>query len=122
MLAFHLLSLILQRLGTVKRVIPMEDEGLPISRQRMVHVILRYFIENPDAKDTADGIQKWWIPKSGVELTRGEVRDALDFLGSKGWVIKRALPSSKIIYSVEGSRFEEIRSFVSGSENRDVDL
>ena len=68
-------------------------KGYLLSCLRMVRVDLRYFIENPEAKDTSEGIRKWWFAESGVEQTREEVLGVLNFLVSERWVIKRLLSS-----------------------------
>jgi len=30
----------------------------------LICLILSYFIDHPDAKDTAEGVLQWWIPKN----------------------------------------------------------
>jgi hypothetical protein len=84
--------------------------------ERLVRLILQYFIDHPDAKDTPEGIQKWWLPERYSDRGRDEVKSALNLLSSKGWVTKRGRIPSKEIYGINKDCIPEIRSFLlSGS-------
>jgi hypothetical protein len=74
--------------------------------------ILRYLIAHPDAKDTKQGILRWWIPPSPVARREEEVQAALDFLVVRGWVIQRQTITSQQIYGVDKGKLEEIRRFL----------
>jgi hypothetical protein len=61
--------------------------------------ILQYPIAHPDAKDTLEGILKWWLESHPNELDKDQVQEALDALVSKEWLVKRVLPASQEPYS-----------------------
>src|SRR5881628_680170 len=68
-----------------------------IRRRELELNILAYLLKHPDAKDTVDGVIRWWLPQTDRKLDIGEVRDTLEFLLSTGWVISTRLwgrPSS----------------------------
>jgi hypothetical protein len=58
-----------------------------LSRELVVE-ILRYLVAHPKAKDTASGIEKWWLPASGRKA--GSVQESLKVLVAKGWGIERS--------------------------------
>jgi hypothetical protein len=78
-----------------------------------MRLILQYCIEHPDAKDTPEGIQKWWLPKGQMDRGIDEVQSALDLLISRGWLRKRGRIPSKEIYGINKDCIPEIRSFLS---------
>jgi hypothetical protein len=80
--------------------------------EQVIREILQYLIKNPDAKDTLEGIYKWWMPKGHSKQGRDEVQKAVDLLTSKGWLTKRATIPSKEIYGINRERLWEIESFL----------
>jgi len=80
----------------------------------VIRAILRYWVKNPDAKDTADGILKWWLPGDRAGSGKEEVQKALDALICKGWLIKRETTPNRIIYGLHKERVEEIKKFLNG--------
>jgi hypothetical protein len=94
----------------------LSEDGQSRSDQPFVRLILQYLIEHPDAKDTTQGIHKWWLPKGHSDRGTDEVQSALDLLTSKGWLRKRGRIPSKEIYGINKDCIPEIRSFlVSGA-------
>jgi len=77
----------------------------------LVRRILSYCLKHPDAKDTPDGILKWWLSEGREE----DVQRALDFLFSTGWLTKRHTAPSKEIYGINKDRLEDIKRFLEGS-------
>jgi hypothetical protein len=90
---------------------PKEKESSDV-RQKAMEEILRYLIQHPDAKDTPEGILKWWISKSQAELDGKVVQEILDFLVSKEWLIKREITPSPKIYGLNKDRLKEIKVFL----------
>ena len=74
--------------------------------------ILRYVVAHPRAKDTVDGIKKWWLPKSTTRESERKIEEALNWLADKGWLIIRSSPQSETIYSLNENGLEEIRAFL----------
>ena len=73
-------------------------------------LILSYFIDHPDAKDTAEGVLQWWIPKGKVEYRQEDVAEALDGLVARGWLTKRA--PSQNLFGLNKALTGEIQAFL----------
>ena len=80
--------------------------------EQVIRGILLYLVEHPDAKDTLEGVYKWWLSESHSNRGRDEVRKALDLLTSKGWLTKRGTIPSKEIYGINRDRLQEIEGFL----------
>lgn len=88
----------------------------------MIRWVLRYLLEHPDAKDTKEGIIRWWLPKGEDEPEEGEIQRAIGSLISKEWLIMRKTRPSRTIYGVNKVKLNEIRAFLgtqAGREERD---
>jgi len=90
----------------------LRDKALPEGDEQVSREILRYLVKHPDAKDTIEGILKWWLPDGRV-WKRGEVHEALNLLTSKGLLTRRGTVPSKEIYGMNRDRLGEIKKLVS---------
>lgn len=84
----------------------MREKERPDHLQAVVQRVLRYLVAHPDAKDTAEGIGRWWV---GEDLPGKSVREALDLLVSEGLLVKREAPSVETIYGLNKKADEESR-------------
>jgi hypothetical protein len=81
----------------------------------MVREIMSYWLERPDAKDTIEGIEKWWLRKNVPQRRRIDVQRALDYLTANGWLIKREIGASIDLYGINPTRSDEIKEFLGSS-------
>jgi hypothetical protein len=59
----------------------------------------RYVAENPEAKDSADGIQRWW-PVAGLrETSLPRIVNALESLVDEGTMRRVTQEDGRVIYS-----------------------
>jgi hypothetical protein len=84
----------------------------------VIQHILQYWLVYADAKDTLQGILKWWLPGDCVERGAEEVQAALEALVARGWVTKRQTLPSQALYGLNQSKYEEIQAFLQGLENQ----
>jgi len=59
------------------------------AREELHKAILRYLCESPDAKDTLEGIARFWIPRQDTALLVEGVALALQELVQRGYVVVR---------------------------------
>jgi hypothetical protein len=79
----------------------------------VIQHILRYLIEYPEAKDTTNGILRWWFPRGGVDrVEEEEVQEALDTLVARGWLTQRQTITSQKLYGMNKEKLEEIKLFL----------
>jgi hypothetical protein len=80
--------------------------------------ILYHLVEHPDAKDSLQGILRWWLPRAPAEWREEEVQEALDVLVAREWVTRRQTASSQYIYGVNKDKLGEIEEYLDapGSE------
>ena len=86
----------------------MSDRGSPQTYEDLIPRILRYCVKHPDAKDTLDGILKWWLK----ETRESDVQHALDLLVSKRWLTARETAPGKKIYGLNKDRLDEIKNYL----------
>jgi len=89
----------------------VNEAGSPGSRRKVIQGILQYLIEHPEAKDTVEGIRRWWLPRDVGEWGEEEVQQALDDLVERGWLTTRETAPSHTIYGLNRDRLEEIEKF-----------
>lgn len=61
--------------------------------------IRAYLREHPLAKDTANGIAAWWLPR-GSRAGPQDVQDALDRLVAEGVVEAHRVPGGAVVYGL----------------------
>lgn len=76
---------------------------------RVVWLLLGYLRSHPDAKDTAEGIENWWLRAQGAIVDRMAVREALDDLVARDWFIRRGSMSGHQIYGLNPARRTELQ-------------
>jgi hypothetical protein len=78
----------------------------------VIRDILCYLIAHPDAKDTAQGILRWWLSGDRLGWEEGAVQEALDMLVARGWLTQRQVTSSPTVYGLSKEHIEEILAFL----------
>ena len=81
-------------------------------QREFVVEILRYLVAHPKAKDTINGIGKWWLSRTVSLEGRNKLSEALELLVSRGWLISRVSPQSETIYSLNENSVDEINKFI----------
>lgn len=100
-----------------KRAIPLKEEGPSESLMAAAREILNYLVEYPDAKDTMEGILKWWLPDLDPKWGEKEVMGALDLLVLKGWVNRLEIAPLQKIYSLNKDNLKAIKSFLTNNDD-----
>lgn len=75
-------------------------------------LVLGYLCSYPDAKDTVDGVGKWWLGAQGIKVDTEVVRTALDYLVRQRWMVARAGHSGATIYGLDPERKTMLQQFL----------
>ena len=78
--------------------------------------ILHFWINNPDGKGTPRVIADWWVPKNGGTLSEVQVKESLNRLISKGWVIERETSPAPKVFGLNLSKIREIQEYLETEE------
>lgn len=78
----------------------------------VIRHILHYLIEHPDAKDTLQGLHRWWLPRGIMEWEEEVVQSALDVLVARGWLTQRPITTSQTLYGLNKELLEAIKAFL----------
>jgi hypothetical protein len=78
----------------------------------MIRHILQYLSAHPEAKDTLQGIIRWWLPGDLGAWEAGEVQEALDALVTRGWLTWRGITPSHSLYGMNREKLAEIERFL----------
>jgi len=79
----------------------------------IVWLLLGYMVDHPEAKDTLEGIQRWWLPHDDLEPGTDALQTALDYLVERGWIAIAQAPTSSKVYGLNKQRLEEIKDLLS---------
>jgi hypothetical protein len=96
----------------------MEEESSAENVQAVAAEILQYLVAHPLARDTVEGVLKWWLPTHPVPRTKAMVQEALDLLVAQSRLTKRVITHSEDVYGANESQMEEIRTLVSEPGNK----
>ncbi len=66
-------------------------------QEEISNMILDYFHKHPDAKDTLEGITKWWLNVEKIDVSVDDVSIALESLVKDGHVEKQLIKDSNHI-------------------------
>ena len=71
--------------------------------------ILTYLVENPQAKDTLEGIVEWWLLEREIQFETTRVKEALSDLVARGLILEKKGSNSQIHYRINQSMLKEIQ-------------
>lgn len=80
-------------------------------------LILGYLCSHPDAKDTAEGVEKWWLNGKGTHIDPKVVRASLGYLVKLGWLVSTERKGSGMVYGLNGDRRNKLRQFLQNSDS-----
>jgi hypothetical protein len=82
-------------------------------RATLIREILQHVLHHPDAKDTLDGIHRFWLSSRTAHQSRDSVREALDYLvEERGWLTKKISGASVALYGLNKRYLAEVRDYL----------
>lgn len=83
---------------------------------RVDRKILQFWINNPSGKGTPQVIADWWLPKNGESISEVQVRESLNRLVLKEWIVVRETRPAPKIFGLNPLKIQEIREFLESEE------
>ena len=75
-------------------------------------LILGYLCSYPEAKDTAEGIGRWWLRGKGIDADTDVVRGSLAYLVKRGWLTATEGSAGLTLYGLNKNRQYALRQFL----------
>jgi len=70
--------------------------------------ILHYLLDHPKAKDTLDGIVRWWVLEQRAKREMKQVQKAVAGLVAREWLLERKGADSQVHYRLNQEKAAEI--------------
>ena len=91
----------------------MENDESRGEHALLIREILQHVVKHPDAKDTAEGIHKFWLSSKAAHQSSDKVREVLEYLvEKKRWLTKKVSGASVTLYGLNKDRVHEVESFL----------
>ncbi len=74
--------------------------------------VLEYLLKNPEARDTLEGIIEWWILEREIRLRTEQIKEAIQILVEKGFVLQHETADTRIHYTINTNRYQEVEDFI----------
>jgi hypothetical protein len=84
----------------------------------MAREILRYFVRNPQAADSLEGVARWRLMDEVIRRKLDETEAGLQWLVAQGYLTSSVAPGGAVTFSLNAARAEEAERFLSGSRER----
>ncbi len=93
----------------------MSEEPDTAEARDIARAILRYLENHPEAKDTLDGIARWWLRREGSARLRRDVERAVSLLLSQGLILETRRPGVPPYYRLNLQQRKGIIKFLKDS-------
>ena len=90
----------------------MAETRRPDSQEAVILEIVRYIVAHPEAKDTIEGVMRWWLPEGLPERRREDVEAGLAVLVARGFIVERVIATARKIYCANKERIAEMNAAV----------
>lgn len=74
--------------------------------------ILDYFLHNPQAADSLEGVARWRLMDEIIHRSVDEIGEALDWLVAKGFLIEESSPGAAPVFRLNHRRVSKAKQFL----------
>jgi hypothetical protein len=89
--------------------------------QEMAREILRYFVRNPQATDSLEGVARWRLMDEVIRRKLDETAGALEWLVAQGYLTSSISPGGTATFRLNAERVGESRRFLAASPEHQKD-
>jgi len=86
----------------------------PKLNDTVVKEVLDYFLRNPKAADSLEGITRWRLLDEAIRRKVTETQQALDWLVRRKFLKKTTVPGKEPVFSLNRDKLAEAEAFVAG--------
>ena len=79
---------------------------------RVAKEVLEYFLRNPQAADTLEGVARWRLMEEQVHRSVAEVNQALGWLVSEGFLMEESANGEDPMFRLNREKDGEVQRFV----------
>lgn len=80
--------------------------------QNTSHKILGYLMENPDARDTLEGIVDWWLLQQDIKRNVALIKKTVQGLIHRGFLHERKGADGTKYYQLNSEKLSDISEFI----------
>jgi predicted transcriptional regulator len=80
----------------------------PNDQSDLERKLLRYLVDHPDARDTLEGIAKWWLLEQEIREEKTKVQEALAELVAKGLVVEERMEDGRRVFGMNSEQRQRI--------------
>jgi hypothetical protein len=88
----------------------LASHGVPTTARE----ILGYFVRNPDAADSLEGIVRWRLLEQVIHRTISDTEVALKWLVAEGYLIETELPHSRRLFRLNPEKYGHAQNLLAG--------
>ena len=87
--------------------------------KKIASEILNYFVRNPHAADSLEGVARWRLMDEVIRRKLDETEAALEWLVAQGYLTTSISPGGTATFSLNPERAGEARKFLARASSRD---
>lgn len=88
----------------------------------MAREILNYFVRNPHAADSLEGVARWRLMDEVIRRKLDETEAALEWLVAQGYLARSIAPGGTPTFRLNPEHIEKSRRFLVGCPQTEKDL
>ncbi len=80
--------------------------------QEITRRLLSYLLRHPEARDTVEGMTRWWLLEEEIHERLTEISQGIASLVKQGFILEERHGTSLPLYRLNPEKKEEVKRFV----------